>query len=191
LPDVRDEVPENVREVVMEPVVLDYIQACEGFAHVVSAVTGNWAAPSPCPDWNARGVVEHVIGFNDVLLLRPLDAKPTRPKDDPGARWQLTMDALSAVLSRPDVLTAERAGLLGYLTTEVLVHTWDLAKATGVAVTLDPRLCQVGVDRVTANRRGMTPDMFDPPVNVPDSAAVQDRLLGLFGRDPNWRVPPD
>ncbi len=175
----------------MEPVVLDYIEACEGFAHVVSAVKGNWETPSPCPDWNARGVLEHVIGFNDVLLLRPLEAKPTRPKDDPSARWRLTVDALSAVLSRPDVLTAERGGLLGYLTTEVLVHTWDLATATGVAVTLDPRFCQIGVDRVTAGRKGMTPDMFGPPVKVPDGAAVQDRLLGLFGRDPNWQPPPD
>jgi uncharacterized protein (TIGR03086 family) len=174
----------------MSDVVRDHLQACKGFAEVVGAVkNGAWNTPSPCSDWDARGVLEHVIGFHDVLLLRPLEAKPTRPKDDPIARWQLTVDALSAVLSRPAVLTAERAGLISYLTTEVLVHTWDLARATGVAVILDSRLCQIGVDRATASRQGMTSDMFNPPFPVPGDADLQDRLVGLFGRDPNWRPP--
>ena len=174
----------------MERVVSDHIKACEGFADVVSAVSARWDAPSPCTDWDARGIVEHVIGFHDVLLLRPLGAEPTRPKDDPVARWRLTVHALQAALSRPGVLTVERAGLVGYLTTEVLVHTWDLGKATGIAVTLDPQLCQIGVDRAMANRRRMTSDMFSPPFPVPENADVQDRLVGLFGRDPNWQPSP-
>jgi hypothetical protein len=131
--------------------------------------------------------LEHVIGFHDVLLLRPPEAKPTRPKDDPIARWRLTVDALSSVLSRPAVLTDERERLFGYLTTEVLVHTWDLAKATGVGVTLDSRLCQIGVERATTNRKGFSSDMFDAPIAIPEDAALQDQLVGLFGRDPNWR----
>jgi hypothetical protein len=131
--------------------------------------------------------LEHVIGFHDVLLLRPLAAKPTRPKDDPIARWRLSEDALSSALSRPGVLTAERQGLLGYLTTEVLVHTWDLAKATGVGVTLDSRLCQIGVEQATRNRNEFSSDMFDAPIPVSEDGALQDQLVGLFGRDPNWR----
>ena len=31
-----------------------------------------WSAPTPCTEWTARDVVEHVIGFHDFLLLRPL-----------------------------------------------------------------------------------------------------------------------
>jgi len=173
----------------METVVSDHIEACEGFARVMTSVSGRWDAPTPCTDWDAKGVVEHVIGFHDVLLLRPLEAKPARPKDDPAARWRLTVDALSAVLTRPDVLTAERSELVGYLTTEVLVHTWDLSKATGAALTLDPRLCQMGVDRAAANRQKMSPDMFSPAFPVSEDADAQDRLVGLFGRDPNWRPP--
>lgn len=163
------------------------MQACEGFADVVCGVDGNWHVPTPCTDWDARGLVEHVIGFHDVLLLRPLEAKPARPKDNPVARWQLTVEALSTALSRPAVLTEQRVGLLGYLTTEVLVHTWDLARAVGGEVTLDPRLCQMGVDRAAANPHTMTPDLFDRPFLVPEDADVQDRLVGLFGRDPDWR----
>ena len=175
----------------MTDVLEDHRRACDGFTEVAHAVNGAWEGPSPCSDWDARGVLEHVIGFHDVLLLRPLEAKPARPKDDPEARWTLTVDALFAALARPGVLTAERASLLGYLTTDVLVHTWDLAKAVGAEVTLDERLCQVGLDRAVANRaRFEASDMFAGPVPVPDYASVQDRLLGLFGRDPGWQPPP-
>jgi uncharacterized protein (TIGR03086 family) len=98
------------------------------------------------------------------------------------------VDALFAALSRKGALSAERMSLLGYLTTEMLVHTWDLAKAIGVDVRLDERLCQLGLDRAAANRDQLAKsDMFAPVVPVADGASVQDRLLGCFGRDPSWR----
>jgi uncharacterized protein (TIGR03086 family) len=176
----------------MAQLVRDHLQACDGFTNIASAAKRAWAAPSPCIEWDARGILEHVIGFHDVLLLRPLNAKPTRPKNDPNARWRLTVDALSLVLSRPDVLTAERESLLGYLTTEVLIHTWDLAKAAGVALTLDSRLCQIGLDRAMANPSQFEGSgMFGPPIPVPEDAALQERLVGLFGRDPDWCPTPD
>jgi len=43
-------------------------------------------------------VLEHVIGFHDVLLLRPLGLKPDRPRDDPQLRWELTYQALEKAL---------------------------------------------------------------------------------------------
>ena len=157
---------------------------------MVGTVGGAWEAPTPCPEWNARGVLEHVIGFHDVLLLRPLDAKPTRPKDDPVARWALTVEALLRSLARPDAVTPERISLLEVLSTDVLVHTWDLAKAAGVEVTLDEELCQRGRIRATVNREKLeASDMFGPAVAVPEGASAQDRLLGLLGRDPGWTAP--
>ena len=60
-------------------------RACVGFGAVVDRVGERWDRPSPCPEWDARGVLEHVIGFHDVLLLVPLGAKPDPP---PGTtRW--------------------------------------------------------------------------------------------------------
>jgi uncharacterized protein (TIGR03086 family) len=171
----------------MIDVLADHRQACDGFTTVVHAAAGHWDAPSPCTEWDARGVLEHVIGFHDVLLLRPLEAKPTRPKDDPETRWATTVDALFKALDRPAVLDDKRRPLLGVLTTDVLVHTWDLAKAVGFDVTLDHRLCQVGLDRALMNKKQFEEsDMFGPPVAVSDDASVQDRLLGFCGRDPYW-----
>jgi uncharacterized protein (TIGR03086 family) len=173
----------------MSEVVEHHRRACDGFTQVVGATSGRWDAPSPCSEWDARGVVEHVIGFHDVLLLRPLDAKPTRPKDDPIARWSVTVEALFFALASPAVLDAQRASLLGVLTTDVLVHTWDLSKATGREVSLDPELCEIGFERVETNREKFAAlDMFGPPVAVADDGSIQDKLLGLFGRDPAWTL---
>lgn len=174
----------------MTGVVEDHRRSCDGFTAVVRAADGAWGAPSPCPDWDARSVVEHVIGFHDVLLLRPLGAKPSRPKDDPEARWLLTVEALFPALSSPGALTDERVSLLGYLTTEVLVHTWDLGRAIGVDVALDERLCGLGLDRALANRSQLAESaMFAGPVPVAEDSPVDQRLLGLFGRDPAWQPP--
>jgi uncharacterized protein (TIGR03086 family) len=167
--------------------VEDHRRARATFTQVVGraqAVNG-WDRQSPCPEWDARGVLEHVIGFHDQLILRPLDAKPPRPKDDPVARWKVTDEALAAALTRPEV----KKDLIGVLATEVLVHAWDLASAVGEDVALDPELCQVGVERAEANRdKFEASDMFGPFVPVPADASAQDRLLGLFGRDPKWKA---
>src|SRR5438309_807141 len=53
-----------------------------------------WSRPSPCAGWTARDVVEHVIGFHEVLVLRPLGVKVERPREGPAARWRATERAL-------------------------------------------------------------------------------------------------
>lgn len=171
-------------------VLEDHRQACDGFTDAVHKAGGQWEAPSPCAEWDARAVVEHVIGFHDVLLLRPLDSKPTRPKDDPEARWAVTVEAIFEALARPGALDEKRTSLLGVLTTDVLVHTWDLSKAIGSQASVDSRLCQIGLDRAMANREQLhSSGWFGPPVEVAEDASVQDRLLGMMGRDPAWSPP--
>jgi hypothetical protein len=71
-----------------------------------------------------------------------------------------------------------------------LIHSWDLSRAVGVQAPLDPGLCQSGYDRALANKKVLEESgALGAPVAVPDDATVQDQLLGLFGRDPNWCQP--
>ena len=156
---------------------------------------GHWTDSSPCPEWNARGVVEHVIGFHDVLLLRPLGTKPTRPRDDPAVRWGLTVPAIRWAMDSGSVRADEEAGstdldldrLLPMLTAEVLVHTWDLARAIGVDPRLDPELCEVSCAVVGTNDESLrSSGLFRPPVVVPAGADAATRLVALMGRDPQW-----
>jgi hypothetical protein len=73
-------------------------RACYGFGAVVDQADGRWDRPSPCPEWDARAVLEHVIGFHEVLLLRPLGVKANRPKDEVPSRWTATQLAIFTVL---------------------------------------------------------------------------------------------
>lgn len=73
---------------------------------------------------------------------------------------------------------------------EHLIHTWDLAAATGTDRRMDPvsvRECaRWFVDREELYRQS---GGIGPRVDVPATAGEQDRLLAAFGRDPEWFPP--
>ncbi len=180
-----------------------HLAVCRRFGAAVESATGEWDRPSPCDAWDARGVLEHVIGFHDVLLLRPLKLKPSRPQD-PQARWQLTYDALreafdparavfEKVLDVPEIgknrsTRLDARTLVPNLTRDVLVHTWDLARAVGADDRLDPEWCELFYAALPTDPQALSASgMFDPPVAVSDEADVQSRLLARLGRDPAWR----
>ena len=183
----------------MTEVVERHIQACEGFSDIVAKAEGRWERRSPCSEWDAQGIVEHMIGFHDVLLLRPLNAKPQRPKGDPVERWAVTQTALSTVLRRiaDDPASVEGGTsvpdlgrLLPALTAEALVHTWDLARAVGVDPALDVGLCEITYEVVRPNKnQPRDSGMFGPSVSVPDDADAGTKLIAFYGRDPSWTAP--
>jgi uncharacterized protein (TIGR03086 family) len=186
-----------------EEIAVRHLRACERFGDAVAAADGKWSEPSPCIEWDARGVLEHVIGFHDVLLLRPLNAKPDRPRDDPLQRWLVTYRALGTVLTRPgfcDALVAvpavgnnpatqlDAASLVARITQDVLVHTWDLARAAGANDRLDRELCEHCLRRLPPESQALVSSgMWGPAVDVGNDADPQIQLLARLGRDPDWR----
>ncbi|HWD55122.1 MAG TPA: hypothetical protein VG346_08360 [Acidimicrobiales bacterium] len=167
----------------------DYRVACDAFADAVRAVRGHPDAPTPAPEGSVHGVLDHVFGVHDSLLLEPLGVRPELPDDDPEARWAATVAALFPALERPGTLD-RRALLVGIVTTDVLIHSWDLTRAVGADVPLDPELCQSGYDRALRNKTVLEGSgALGVAVAVPGDATAQDRLLGLFGRNPNWGHP--
>ncbi|MDQ1466873.1 MAG: hypothetical protein QOH10_1288, partial [Actinomycetota bacterium] len=60
----------------MDELVVRHRRACDGFAGVADRVPAErWTAATPCSEWDARALVEHVIGFHEFLLLRPLGVR--------------------------------------------------------------------------------------------------------------------
>lgn len=173
-----------------------YRRLSEEFTRRVEAVPADrWESPSPCEDWNAREVLQHVIdshvsmpryGGVVVRLTKSVD-------DDPTAAWLEAREAMQQLLDDPARAGAEYDGMFGrtsvqrtvdeFLGFDLLVHGWDIARATGQDETLPP----AEVHRVYADasklagnlRRG---GVCGPEVAVP--AGEQDRLLGLLGRTP-------
>lgn len=160
-----------------------HLAVCRRFSDAVGSGEGKWDRPTPCANWDARAVVEHVIGFHDVLLLRPLGLKSDRPRDDPRRRWDLTVDRLGEAFAR-----TVPTKLVPRLTRDVLVHTWDLARAVGADDRLDPGWCATFFSRLPADLDALsTSGMFAAPIVVDDDADIQSKLLAALGRDPSWR----
>jgi uncharacterized protein (TIGR03086 family) len=182
-----------------------HLAVCERFSDTVNLGDGKWNRPTPCQNWDARAVVEHVIGFHDTLLLRPLGLTPDRPRDDPRPRWELTVDRLGEAFARDGLFgrlirvpalgtnsatQLDATDLVPRLTQDVLVHTWDLARAVEADDRLDPGWCAMFLRRLPADRNALVRSgMFAAPINVDDDADVQSTLLAALGRDPSWRPP--
>ena len=159
-----------------------------------------WRAPTPCSEWDAAALVEHVIGFHQYLLLAPLGVRAHRPRVGTLGRWLATERAIESVLDDPDALerpasyfdgaTRRPVELLPSLADDTLVHTWDLAQAVGLPDGLDADLCAGAYARARRQVAGRAESgLYAAPVAVSEDASVQDRLLGLLGRDPRWRAP--
>lgn len=166
-------------------------RACSGFGRAVSAADGKWARATPCSEWDARALVEHVIGFHEVLLLKRLGVRAHRPRDDTVERWLATERALFGALEGEAAAPSgavDVVQLLPILTADVLAHTWDLARAVGADATLDATLCEHALATVEPNdERLRASGMFGARVSVPAGADAQTRLVAFFGRDPQWR----
>ena len=166
----------------MHDLIERHRRACAGFSRVADGASDeHWDRPTPCTDWDARALVEHVIGFHEVLLLRPMGVRAHRPRTGPAARWRATSDAMFGAVTEP-------VAVLGALATDVLVHTWDLARAVGIEPDLDEAMCREAVAALRDRDLPRDDGMFAPAVPVADDADPVTVLIACYGRDPGWRA---
>lgn len=188
----------NPRSTVSE-VVKVYRRRAEAFEALIARVTPDaWARPSPCEGWLARDVVAHVVGYTTHVLRETAGIEPTEAPsvdDDPVAAFRAIRDDVLRVLGD----TATTDDVVRYFDAAVSFdlpqHGWDLAKATGQDATIDPADVQALWDALSPMRRSWWKWQIDnghyaPKIPVPDDAPLQDRVLGLIGRDPNWDGKP-
>lgn len=164
--------------------------------------TSDWDAPSPVAGWCARDVVGHLVTWLPGFLAAGGVTLPAGPPvdDDPVAAWEHQADAVQALLDAADAGREFVHPMVGAMplavcvdqlyTSDVFMHTWDLARATGQDDRLDPRECEAllaGMEPMEQVLRAS--GQYGPRVPVDDDAPIQDRLLGFIGRDPAWRRP--
>ncbi|WP_248583167.1 TIGR03086 family metal-binding protein [Nocardioides sp. InS609-2] len=170
------------------------------FTDLVTA-TRSWEGPAPVAGWVARDVVGHLVEWLPAFLAGGAAIElPTGPPvgEDPVGAWQTAYDAVQALLDDP--ATAGRTlsnphigdipldvAIDRFYTSDVFMHAWDLAAATGQLHELDADTCAemlAGMEPMEEVMRGS--GQYGPRVPVPDDASAQDRLLGFIGRDPSW-----
>jgi uncharacterized protein (TIGR03086 family) len=182
----------------MTPIADRYRRRADAFeALVASTPPERWSSPSPCAGWVARDVVEHVVGHSAQVLREragvPAVAAPPAA-DDPAGAFRATRRAVQRVLDDPGTTPEVAAYLDAALGLDLPQHGWDLAKATGRDATMDPDDVEALWTTLTEVEQGWwrwhrENGWYAPAVAVPDGAPLQDRLLGLIGRDPGWTPP--
>ena len=163
---------------------------------------GQFTAPTPCADYDVRGLLNHlmqvVIGFQHVARKQQMDLDEQEVLTDD---WKSEFDAESERLiqawSEPGALQGESSGMglpqsvtVQLILGDLVIHPWDLARATGQTFEPDDELLQLlygALQQMAPMGRKM--GAFGPEVQVPADAPLFDRLLGLVGRDPSWAPP--
>jgi len=166
--------------------------------------TKSWDAPSPVAEWAARDVVRHLTEWFPGFLASGAGIElPRGPSvdDDPVAAWEVHSDGVQAVLDDPETqhreLTNRHLGQLPlaaaidqFYTSDVFMHTWDLARASGQDDRLDPDFCaQLLAGMAEMEEVMRSSGQYGAPVEVPADADAQTRMLGFIGRDPFWSRP--
>ena len=152
-------------------------------------------APTPCAEYDVQGLIDHMLHWAPSL------ARASRRSDgraQPGGNpLERQIDQLVAAWSAPEAWQGMTsmggpqelpARMIGAMATgEVVVHGWDLARATGQPVSWDETLLEFLYDEVAKTAElGREMQAYGAEVPVPRTAPVLDRMLGLTGRDPRW-----
>jgi uncharacterized protein (TIGR03086 family) len=166
--------------------------------------------PTPCPAYTVGDLLDHVGGLTLAFTAAATKATgaasaqgpagdASRLPEDWRTRIPEDLARLASAWRDPAAWTGmtraggvdlpgEVAGIVAL--DEVVIHGWDLAKASGQAYDCDPALLEAVLPFVS---QFSTPGedigrggLFGPAVRLPDDAPLLDRLIGLAGREPSW-----
>jgi uncharacterized protein (TIGR03086 family) len=161
------------------------------------------ARPSPCAEYTVGEVGEHVVR-SMVLLASVAGAADSVAGSAGGLAGGLgagLLDERVAVTAEAALAARRRRGLGGSVAVgrstlpasvaveiiplELLVHGWDMARATGSGIDVPPEVAEYVLARarslVTVDKRGRS---FAAEVPAGPSATVLERLIAFTGRQP-------
>ena len=177
-----------------------FAKVAGGFSERAAAVPADaWERPAPCEGWVARDVVRHLVtwvpGFVSSGAGVDVAAGPDVDEDPAGA-WEHLRGEVQSILDDPErsatTFRNEHTGehrlddAIGqFVLGDVLVHTWDLARAAGLDERLDPEEVHgmlLGIEPMgdALSKSGH----YGLPVPVPPDADEQTRLIACTGRTP-------
>lgn len=166
--------------------------AHEEFRRVLGNVTPDqWPWPTPSDDWDVRSLVNHVVQGNRWVERNVIAEGAGFPTDDfigdgdPIVIFDASMDDLWTAITNADREQRVNTWYVGTRTSELMIHGWDLAKATGQSTDLAPELNEsllaayrVGFDGYDRAKDGL----YKAEVPVPDHAPAADRFAGFLGK---------
>ncbi|MEU6587058.1 TIGR03086 family metal-binding protein [Nocardia sp. NPDC046763] len=152
-----------------------------------------------------RDMLVHVVGFTEAFrqgATKEMIGRSQPPAPGVGTlpedwrdRISVQLKALVAAWREPVAWSGETevGGVLGpaqqmamFALDELVIHGWDLARATGQSYDPSPADLAVLLGMLRDTPREGIPGLFGPVVDIPAEAPLFDRVLGLTGRDPSW-----
>lgn len=184
----------------MRPLADVHRDALAATGRIVAGIAdGQLHDATPCEDYDVQGLLDHLIGGNHWVA--PLvEGKTIEEVGDaldrtfaPGD-YDESAAAADRAFSGPGAMQKPVAVSYGPVPAEVyaghrfidvLIHGWDLAKATGQDTALDPELVDACWEVITPQLDLLKGSgMFGSEVPVPDDADPQTKLLAVLGRTP-------
>ncbi|WP_433730958.1 TIGR03086 family metal-binding protein [Nocardia sp. CA-129566] len=186
--------------------IFDLEPAATAMAAVVGAIADEQlTAPTPCADTSVRDLLAHVIMLTEASRqaatkeavgrsVPPAVGPETALPDDWRARIPAQLKALveawrdpaawngateAGGVSAPAVVMATTA------LNETVVHSWDLALATGQRPAADPSIYRFCSNSSVTHRPKAHRACSAPSCRCPTPPEL-DRVIGLTGRDPAW-----
>ena len=149
-----------------------YRDLAAAFTHKVDSFPNDrWSSPSPCPGWDARDVVRHIVDTQRQIVTVVGLELPAAPSvdDDPVAAWTGTRDGMQAVLDDPAQVVREYDDHFGRTTLGETVAGFLSGGGSGSKSDRAGDLCAPGL------RSGSISDRAG-------NSCVQTRVLGYLGR---------
>jgi len=169
-------------------------QVARGFDQRLALVAAdNWDSPTCCSDWNVAELVRHAV---DAQRFVP---KALGASGDIDAEGDDFVDVWRRVYASADGIFGQPASMgsvvqlpfgemtaaegLGFPTADLLIHTWDLARAIGTDDRLDLDTCAVVYARLLPLDEGLRGSgFFGPKLTASPDADAQEQLLAFVGR---------
>jgi uncharacterized protein (TIGR03086 family) len=153
-------------------------------------------APTPCSEWAVQQLIDHLVAGTEYLMSAAEGRDPVPLPDAAAADFRSGVTSVLVALKVPGVIDKSCISPLGFewpvsaavagTFMDVLIHTWDLARATGQDEKLDPALVDACTTMFLPDmpERGRAAGIVGPAVEVGNDASAQDRLLAAMGRHP-------
>ena len=157
-------------------------------------------SPTPCSDWNLEELANHLTGFlpySANAARRGAQLEGDAPNFAAHPDWADRFAALAAdvgvawsepgaldgtVQFGPGDLPAQYAA--GITLMEIVIHGWDLARATGAPYSVDDDVAAAVAEIVAGANRSAPEGFFGTPVEPPSGASVLETAIAGSGRDP-------
>ncbi len=164
--------------------------------------SGQLTGSTPCTEWNVQQLINHNILVTEYVHSILTGGPPVNPGEVSGplpaeGAEEAFVSGTSKVLE-----VIKSAGMLEKVVNspfgempagnflmmpfgDILIHKWDLAKATNQDVSMDSPMADVCFQVFASVAEGARQGgVFGPEVTVPIDANSRDKLLGLTGRAP-------